>query len=222
MQSVIFDFNGTLFSDSYLHEEAWQQFIQELIGRKFSQEEFSQVHGRTNHLIIEAILGKPLTKTEGEELSDRKEALYRDLVVKEEHQQLIPGVVDYFEFLKEHNFPMNIATASPKVNLDFYFEIFQLDRWFDYNQVVYNDGILESKPAPDFYIQAALNINASPSEMIIFEDSLIGLTGAANAKAKHIVAVATDENHKQLEETGLVDFVIDDFNDPRIKEILLR
>ncbi|GMG62509.1 hypothetical protein TEHAL1_22630 [Tetragenococcus halophilus] len=38
MRSFIFDFNGTLFSDSALHERAWQEFIFELIGRKFSKE----------------------------------------------------------------------------------------------------------------------------------------------------------------------------------------
>lgn len=220
MQSIIFDFNGTLFSDTALHEQAWQQFIQELVGRKFTEEEFDQIHGRTNHLIIEGVLGKTITKAEGEELSERKEAIYRDLVLKENQMQLIAGTTDYFAFLKENQQLMNIATASPKTNLDFYFDVFQLDRWFDYKQVVYNDGSLASKPAPDYYIQAALNVGANPKQMIIFEDSLIGLQGARHAEAKQIIAVATAGNHEELNKTGLVDFVIDDFTDSRIQQMI--
>ncbi|WP_440895358.1 HAD family hydrolase [Amphibacillus sp. Q70] len=220
MQSIIFDFNGTLFSDTALHEQAWQQFIQELVDRKFTEEEFHQIHGRTNHLIIEGVLGKTITKAEGEELSERKEAIYRDLVLKENQMQLIAGATDYFAFLKDNQQLMNIATASPKTNLDFYFDVFQLDRWFDYKQVVYNDGSLASKPAPDYYIQAALNVGANPKQMIIFEDSLIGLQGARHAQAKQIIAVATAGNHEELNKTGLVDFVIDDFTDSRIQQMI--
>ncbi|MGX6980065.1 HAD family hydrolase [Vagococcus elongatus] len=220
MQSIIFDFNGTLFSDSHLHEQAWQQFIQELIGRKFTPEEFDHIHGRTNHLVMEKILGKSLSDAEGEKLSNRKEAIYRDLVLEDKNPKLIKGVTEYFDFLKDKKCPMNIATVSPKVNVDFYFDIFQLGRWFDYEHVVYNDGTLKSKPAPDFYIQAALNIGGNLDRMIVFEDSPIGLQGAANAKAEHIIAVSTEGNHQKLEDTGLVDFVIDDFLDVRIKEII--
>lgn len=72
MQSFIFDFNGTLFSDSSLHERAWQEFIFELIGRKFSKEEFDQIHGRTNHLNMEAILGEKLSKEKANQLSEKK------------------------------------------------------------------------------------------------------------------------------------------------------
>lgn len=220
MQAIVFDFNGTLFSDSALHERAWQQFIQELIGRQFTKEEFDQIHGRTNHLNMEAILKRKLSHKEAEELSEKKEAIYRNLVLQEQHTQLIKGTTDYFDFLKELKQPINIATVSPKVNLDFYFDLFQLSKWFDYKKVVYNDGSLESKPAPDFYIQAALNVEADPKNAIIFEDSPIGLQGAYNARAKQIIAVSTDNNHKKLEKTGIVDFVIDDFTDPRVKKII--
>ncbi len=220
MQSFIFDFNGTLFSDSALHEQAWQEFILGLIGRKFSKEEFDQIHGRTNHLNMEAILGEKLSNEKANQLSAKKEAIYRDLVLKEQQTQLIKGVTDYFDFLKERQQLMNIATVSPKVNLDFYFDLFQLDRWFDYDRVVYNDGTLTSKPAPDFYVQAALNVGADPKQMVIFEDSPIGLQGAYNAQASKIIAVATGDNHKKLEETGLVDFVIDDFTGARIRGLL--
>lgn len=219
MGAIIFDFNGTLYRDTELHERAWQQFIQELIGRKFTDEEFHQIHGRTNHLVLEDVLGRSLTAEEGNELSERKEAIYREEVIKEDKVELISGAEAFFNFLKEKKVPLNIATASPKVNVDFYFEQFQLDRWFDYQKIVYNNGTLASKPAPDYYVQAAKNVGALPKEMIVFEDSLIGLQSAYNAQSKQIVGVSTNGNHQFLEETGLADLVIDDYTDSRIRDL---
>lgn len=217
---MVFDFNGTLFRDSDLHEQAWQQFLQERIGRKFTKEEFDQIHGRTNHLNMEAIFGRKLSNKEADELSENKEKIYRDLVLQEQSVQLVKGATDYFDLLKDLRLPINIATVSPKVNLDFYFDLFQLERWFNYHQVVYNDRSLESKPAPDFYVQAALNLGADPKQMTIFEDSPIGLQGAYNAQAKQIIAVTTGNNQEKLRQTRMVDFIIDDFTDTRIKEML--
>ncbi len=114
---------------------------------------------------------------------------------------------------------MNIATVSPRVNVAFYFDYFQLTRWFDFEKVVYDNDTLNSKPAPDYYMQAAKNINANSQEMLVFEDSLIGLQGAANTQAKQIIAVSANGNHQKLGERGVVDFVIDDFRDERLIQL---
>lgn len=220
MQSIIFDFNGTLFSDTPIHERAWRQFLQGILQRELAEEEFHQIHGCSNHLTMENLLEKKLTKEEGDQYSEQKEAVYRELLLKEETIELIPGVVAFFDQLKKQGVPMNIATASPKSNVDFYFDLFQLQRWFDPEKVVFNDGSLASKPAPDYYVQAALNIGADPKQMIVFEDSFLGLQGAANAEAKQIIAVATEGNHQALQQTGLVDFVIDDFTDRQLQDLI--
>ncbi|MCD5002927.1 HAD family phosphatase [Enterococcus saccharolyticus] len=220
MQGIVFDFNGTLLSDTAIHEGAWRQYIQSLLNRPITEEEFQQIHGRTNHLIMEKFLNKQLTSNEAERYSEEKEAVYRELLLQEETVELIQGVTEFFDYLQEKNVRMNIATASPKSNVDFYFDFFDLGRWFDLEKIVYNDGTLASKPAPDYYLQAAKNVGITPEEMIVFEDSPIGLQGAANAKAKHVVAVATNGNHDTLQELDAVKVVIDDFMDPRLRELI--
>lgn len=220
MNAMIFDFNGTLVRDSDFHEAAWQQFIKELIGREFTSEEFRQkVHGRNNHLVLEEVLKRNLSIAEGEELADKKESYYRKIAISNQ-LELIKGVPEYFDYLKAEKIPMNIATASPKVNLDFYFERYDLSRWFDYEKVVYGDGNLPSKPAPDFFLEAAKRIQIKPKDITVFEDSYLGLKSAANAKMKRIIAVSTNDNRHELAANSFVEFVIDDFTDPRLKSIL--
>ncbi|HLQ40124.1 MAG TPA: HAD family phosphatase [Tetragenococcus sp.] len=220
MQAIIFDFNGTLFSDTDLHEKAWRQFLRGVLQRDLAADEFDQIHGRSNHLIMENLLGKKLTKAEGQQYSEQKEMIYRQLILENKRFDLIAGAKDFFGQLKNSQIPINIATAAPKSNVDFYFELFQLQQWFDLDKIVFNDGQLASKPAPDYYQKAALNIGADPKQMVVFEDSPIGIQGAANAKARKIIAVATNNNHEILQNNAYVDLVIDDFTDPGLQVLL--
>lgn len=86
--------------------------------------------------------------------------------------------------------------------------------------MVYNDGTLASKPAPDYYVQAAINVGINPEEMWVFEDSPIGLQGAFNAKADKIIAVTTNDNRQALENIEFVDLVIDDYTDLRLHQLI--
>lgn len=54
MKGIIFDFNGTLFWDSEIQENAWKTFGKKLSGRDITDEEFNTYfHGRTNKDTLE-------------------------------------------------------------------------------------------------------------------------------------------------------------------------
>lgn len=224
MEGVVFDFNGTLFRDSAFHETAWQQFVSQETDRVLTKEDFEHhIHGINNQFALEYIFERSLTLEEVEELSERKEKIYRDIVVDlTEGNELIDGVVEFLDFLKEQQIPINIATASMKPNVDFYLDFFQLDRWFDASKIVYNDGVIKSKPNPDFYVKGSEEIGVEPSQVVVFEDSFSGLKAAKNAGAGKIFAVTTDDNREELEAINYVDAVIDDFRDTRIYDLFLQ
>ena len=46
MKGIIFDFNGTLFWDSEIQENAWKTFGKKLSGRDITDEEFNKVRGK--------------------------------------------------------------------------------------------------------------------------------------------------------------------------------
>lgn len=80
MKAVIFDFNGTLFFDTCFHEEAWSKIYKEI--RKTDQELDPAIfNGQSNDELIQ-FLAPELTKEERQEVSIRKEALYRDICKK--------------------------------------------------------------------------------------------------------------------------------------------
>lgn len=178
IKNIIFDLNGTMIFDGKYHEIAWKEYSDKLAGRILTTEEFQHhVLGHTNRDILEYLMGKGTLSDERIlELTEEKEAAYRDLYVKDtENFKLVDGLEEYLDYIKEKGININIATGSNLTNLDFYFEQFKLDRWFDKSKAAYDDGTMAAKPAPDMYIRAMERIGAAPEETMVIEDGPSGV-----------------------------------------------
>lgn len=190
---VIFDFNGTLFWDTKLHNKAWDIFLTKYNLHLSDEDKFLKMHGKNNKDIFLSIFDKPLSDDEIQSFILEKEGLYQELCLQTE-MPLAPGASDFLDFLKENNIPFTIATASGKENLDFYFKHLPLTKWFDYDKVVYNNGKIKGKPDPQIYQIAMSVINKNPEDIIIFEDAIAGLRAARNAKAGKIIVVDSNDD----------------------------
>ncbi len=216
LKAFIFDFNGTLVMDSYMHEAAWRQYVEKLCHRGVTEEEFKQhVHGKTSAMILEHFLGKEkLTKEEIIAYSEEKEACYRKLCMENrERFCLTEGVEEFLDRAKEAGIPMTIATAANLANMNFYFEYFSLEKWFDMEKIVYDDASLKGKPDPDIYLKAVEKLSVKAEDCIVFEDAVSGVTAADRAGIGSIVGIYCDSSRKLLEETGKIDICIRDFRE---------
>lgn len=209
---VIFDFNGTMFFDSKIHVLAWKNYIEELTNNHISEEEISQyIHGRNSEDILKCFLGDDLTKEMINQFSQEKESIYRSLCLRDKDKlKLTLGIEDFLDYLIKMDIPMNIATAANYENLQFYFEIFDLYRWFDLEKIAYDDGIIKGKPSPDLYIRAAKNINIPTRYCLVFEDAKTGIEAAYAAGVQSVVAITGDSEIKNYGENRLV-ATIEDF-----------
>ena len=188
IESVIFDFNGTLCRDMHLHDIAWDLFLEAHGIRLTDPEKEILIHGKNNRTILTAVgLGHyPEDKIRAFGLE--KEAIYRKLLV--EHQiPLVEGAIHFFEFLQANEIPFTLATSSGMENVSFYFEYYRLNRYFELGRVVYDDGTLPGKPAPDLFIRAAEILQIPPGKTLVFEDSTAGFEAARRFAAGKIIAV---------------------------------
>ncbi len=190
---VIFDFNGTLFWDTKLHNKAWDIFLTKHNLHLSDEEKFQKMHGKNNRDLFLSIFNTPLSDEEIARYIAEKEGLYQQLCL-ETDMQLAPGAVDFLDFLKKENIPFTIATASGKENVDFYFEYLPLTRWFEYDKVVYNNGRIKGKPDPQIYQLALSVISKQPQDVIVFEDAIAGLQSARNANAGKIIVVNSNDD----------------------------
>lgn len=214
-KGIIFDFNGTLYWDSHLHKQAWREYSKILRGTMFSDEEMVKyMFGRTNEQIIRYAIGKQPTPEMVAEYGDEKEELYRQMCLKDkEHFHLAKGAVEFLDFLKENGIPRTIATMSDKTNVDFFIEHFHLEKWFEIEKIVYSDGIIPGKPAPDIYQIAAEKLGLQPKECIVVEDALSGIKAAEDAGIGKIVAICSEEPPELYENIPAVTGIIKDFDE---------
>ena len=84
MKGIIFDFNGTMFQDSHLHEEAWVHMVNKYSKGSLSEEDILlNLHGRTNKEILNYFISDSLSDEEISKLSFEKEAYYRELCLRD-------------------------------------------------------------------------------------------------------------------------------------------
>ena len=193
-KGIIFDFNGTLVFDTHAQEQAWHRLIPELRGSPFSEEEFkAHVHGHTNREIFSHVFNKPMTEAEALPYGERKEALYREFFQADtEAFKLVPGAESFFNLLAEAGVPMAIATAAPASNVVFYREQFGLERWFSEQRIVYADGTLPGKPHPAIFLRAIERLGLPASQVLIVEDSTLGVQAALASGAGRVVGIHPD------------------------------
>lgn len=214
-KGIIFDFNGTLFFDSQLHYDAWRIYSKKLRGFEFSDDEMrTKMFGRTNADIIEYAIGRKPEPELVEKYAKEKEAMYREQCLKNRKNLVLsPGAEDFLDFLKQNNIPRTIATMSEWDNVEFYIKEFKLERWFDLDKIVYSNGKIPGKPAPDIYKIAAKNINLATEDCIVIEDALSGIQSANSAGIGYIIAIASIESDNLYKNVPCIKQIIHNFNE---------
>ena len=211
VRGCIFDFNGTLLFDTPAHADAWRAFLLEEGVAVTDADIQKHIQGRPNPDILRHFLGE-LTDQEILTCSKRKEEKYRAVCLqKNDWFRLVDGVPEMFDRLQAEGVPFTIATSSQWDNVSFYFEHLGLDRWFTPETLVFDDGKMRGKPAPDIYLRAMALIGCRPEECAVFEDSLSGIQAGRAAGAGWIVAVDSDLDREKLLRVEGVSRVISNF-----------
>ena len=78
-------------------------------------------------------------------------------------------------------------------NVEFYIKEFKLEKWFDIDKIVYSDGTIPGKPAPDIFLIAANKLGLNPKDCVVVEDAIAGIEAAKSAGIGKIIAIASLE-----------------------------
>ena len=195
---VIFDFNGTLFWDSAYQETSWDRYLETHNVNLTMAQKKEYIHGRNGKDTLEFLFKRKLDESEVEQYTEEKERIYRSECLQHE-MKLAPGATKLLNYLKAHEIPMAIATASGKTNVDFFIEKLNLLDYFAEEHIIYNDGKIKGKPHPDIFEKAINKLGVKNSESIIFEDSFSGIQAAMNSNVGNVIIVnSTNENYSEF------------------------
>ena len=207
-KAVLFDYNGTLFFDSDINRIAWKQTMDEMSGGTLDFDSvYASVKAARNCFLVNNIF-EAMDRQPSEEEVDywvrRKEThYYQPYCLDHGRNQMSPGSEELLNYLKENGYPVNLCTASIKENVDFYFDLLNLERWFDMDKVAYDDGTFYDKTT--MYRACAERVGADIKDCIVIEDTMASIRQAINAGAERIIAIRKEDTVKLDEIIQIVD-----------------
>ncbi len=173
VEAVLFDMDGLLIDTEAVYIDALQDAARDLeveMSLEFCHSMIG-ISGRECDVMIQNFYGSTFRIENFRERfsGHAKRRLDAHLPVK-------TGVVEMLDFLTGRGLKLAVATGSGRVTADRHLARAGLiDR---FAAVATRDDVVNAKPAPDVYLEAARRLGVAPERCIAFEDSNVGLTAA--------------------------------------------
>jgi beta-phosphoglucomutase len=210
-KSALFDLDGVIVDTAIYHFQAWRRLANEL-GFDFSEHQNEQLKGISRMESLELILkwgDKTLTETEKLKWAARKNDWYLELIQHMTPKEILPGVQDFLNELKEEK--IKIALGSASKNSKMILNKIELLHYFD--AIIDGNNITKGKPDPQVFLLGAEATGSLPSECVVFEDAQAGIQAA---KAGGMYAVGIGEKSVLSE----ADLVVKSFLDLSLARLL--
>lgn len=202
---VLFDFDGVLVDTETQYSRFWDG-----IGRDFlGVDDFGwTIKGQT----LKQIYDRHIPSREDQE----KVTALLDEFERNMSYDFLPGVERFLTELKSAGIPAAIVTSSnDKKMANVHRAHPELSGLID--RILTSEDFTKSKPDPECFLKGMEVLGGSPSETIVFEDSLHGLT-AGRASGARVIGLSTTFPADRI--TPLCDMVIPDFTDISLHDLL--
>ena len=190
LKGAIFDLDGTLIDTEPIYFSAAEKLIKEYgNGKEFGWDTKIKTLGSPEIVTAKIIVDTFDIKLTPEEFLNKRNALTPESFKKCPFIEGAKEITDKFK--KEYKFKTALATSSSKYNFEF--KTFYKKEWLkeDFDKIILGDDprIKKGKPEPDIFILAAKELNLTPQECIMFEDSIGGIKACINSGAKIVVGI---------------------------------
>jgi beta-phosphoglucomutase family hydrolase len=213
LRGAIFDWDGVIINSAEHHELSWERLSKE-IDKPLFEGHFKAGFGMKNEVIIPEMLKWATDPDEVRQLSLRKEALYREVVV-ERGIVALPGVENWLRTLRDAGIPCVIASSTHRENITTMLGVLGLESFFA--AMVTAEDVKRGKPDPEVFLRAAEKIGVPPDRGVVFEDALVGVA-AAHAAGMRVAAVTTTNPREGLV-NAKADWVVDRLDELSVAQL---
>lgn len=184
LKAFIFDLDGVLTDTAKFHYQAWKRLADEM-GADFNWELNHQLRGVSRRQSMEIIFkGHDLSEEEMTAGMARKNDYYQSLIMRMSPADLLPGVMELLQELREQELKIGLGSASK--NARTVLDAIGLTPLMD----VIGDGysVERGKPEPDLFLHVAHELGVKPEVCVVFEDAEAGIE-AANRAGMYAVGI---------------------------------
>lgn len=208
LKTALFDFDGVIVDTEPIYDIYWNE-ASKRYGLEI--EDFaSHIKGTTLPYIMD--------KYFSEYPEEFKQQVISESMAYEKEMPFPPvkGAMELLHELKSNGVTIGLVTSSDDVKVRRAFDLLDLNNVFDV--VVTADRITRGKPNPMCYLLAAADLQVSPADCIVFEDSFAGVQAGTEAGMR-VIGLSTTNSEDSLKDK--VYKVIPDFEHFGLKDYLL-
>ncbi len=191
IRELVWDMDGTLLDTTTAVPVAFVRAVRALSGPDLATSDVVDAYWRgTPEVILEHLVGRPLTPTE-------TEVYYRELEGVDVASY--PEVADTFAALKAQGRALAVFTGASTRAAGMLLKAADLP----VDVLIGGDKVARSKPAPDGILLAATELGIEPEDVAYIGDSLLDLRAATSA-GSHSVAAAWGHQYDPAQQADVV------------------
>lgn len=179
---VIFDLDGVIVSTDEYHYAAWKQ-LADREGIHFDRAINNRLRGvsrRESLMIILESSQRDYTEDEIEAMLKHKNDMYRKSLADLTESEVLPGVKDTINYLKNRG--IKVAIGSSSKNTPYILKGINMADEFE---VIVDGSMIEnSKPDPEVFLKGALGLGLAPENCLVVEDAMAGVEAALRANMR--------------------------------------
>lgn len=204
---VILDLDGTLLNTDCIVSQVLKPFLVKN-GKKWDGKKAHKLVGKTPYEAAAVVLEDYGLPYSTEEFLSMITPMFSEQWC---NIKALPGANRLIKHLRSNKVPAALASNSPRSNIEAKIACHQ--GWKEsFSAIVGGDEVEKGKPSPDIFLEAAKRMNTDPSNCLVIEDSLPGVT-AGKAAGMHVIAVPSVP--KRTAEFSSADEVINSLLDVR-------
>ena len=175
-KAFIFDLDGVIVDTAKYHFLAWQKIASNL-GIEFTPEHNEELKGVSRIRSLDIILKLGNIQASEENKNKWLKQKNEDYLAYIEHMdesEILPGVLNILEFIKEKKQLIGLGSASK--NARPILEKVKILHMFD--AIVDGNDVTNAKPDPEVFVRGAKLLNVSNENSMVFEDAVAGIQAA--------------------------------------------
>ena len=202
IKAIIFDLDGVLVETKDIHFLALNLALKKILNINNAisyKDHLNKYDGLPTKEKLKILFGTKLSKSNEKRINLEKQKITSDLIKKKiVFNKKIFKIIKYFF---EKKYTICVASNAVKSTVNACLKILKIKKFIKYS--LSNNDIKKPKPHPEIYIKLFLQLELSPKEILIIEDSYYGLKAARESGAN----VFQLNSAKQLSYKELVNYV---------------